>query len=96
MTLRALALLGAAALAACGTEDAPDPGQRSAPPYEAVQVEENFMVPMRDGMRLATDVYRPSAGGEPVDERFPVLFHRTPYNKASERLSGQARWFASH
>ena len=95
MNLRSLALLGAA-LAACGTGDAPDPGQRSAPPYQAVQVEENFMVPVRDGMRLATDVYRPAAGGEPVDERFPVLLHRTPYNKASERLAGQARWFASH
>ena len=96
MILRALALLGAAALAACGTEDAPDPGRSAAPPYEALQVEENFMVPMRDGMRLATDVYRPAAAGEPVDERFPVLLHRTPYNKASDRLAEQARWFASH
>lgn len=96
MSLRSLALLGAAAFAACGTGDAPDPGGSAAPPYEAIQVEENFMVPMRDGMRLATDVYRPAAGGEPVDERFPVLLHRTPYNKASERLSEQARWFAAH
>ena len=96
MSLRSLALLGAAVLGACGTGDAPDPGRSAAPPYEALQVEENFMVPMRDGMRLATDVYRPAAGGEPVDERFPVLLHRTPYNKASERLSEQARWFASH
>ncbi len=96
MNLRSLAFLGAAALAACGTGDTPDPGRSAAPPYEAVQVEENFMVPMRDGMRLATDVYRPAAGGEPVHERFPVLLHRTPYNKASERLAGQARWFASH
>ena len=96
MNLRSLTLLGAAALAACGTGDTPDPGPSAAPPYEALQVEENFMVPMRDGMRLATDVYRPGAGGEPVDERFPVLLHRTPYNKASDRLAEQARWFASH
>ena len=96
MNLRALALLGAAALAACGTGDAPDPVRSAAPPYEAIQVEENFMLPMRDEVRLATDVYRPGRDGAPVDERFPVLLHRTPYNKASDRLSEQARWFASH
>ena len=96
MKLGRLILLGAAALAGCGGDDGPDPARSAAPPYEAVQVEENFMVPMRDGMRLATDVYRPGRGGEPVDESFPALLHRTPYNKASERLSEQARWFASH
>jgi len=95
MNLRTLALLGAAALAACGTGDAEDPGRDAAPPYEAIQVEENFMVPMRDEVRLATDVYRPGRDGAPVDERFPVLLHRTPYDKASDRLSEQARWFAS-
>ncbi|MYB32338.1 MAG: CocE/NonD family hydrolase [Acidobacteria bacterium] len=96
MSLRTLVLLGAAALAACGTGDPPDPGRSAASPYEAIQVEENFMLPMRDEVRLATDVYRPGRDGAPVDERFPVLLHRTPYNKASGRLSEQARWFASH
>ena len=96
MKLGRLILLTAAALAGCGGEEGPDPIESAAPPYEAVQVEDNFMVPMRDGMRLATDVYRPARDGEPVDERFPVLLHRTPYNKASDRLSEQARWFASH
>lgn len=37
------------------------------------------MVPMRDGVRLATDIYLPSGAmdGRPV----PVLVERTPYNK---------------
>ncbi len=35
------------------------------------------MVPMRDGVRLGTDVYLPKAEG-----KFPVLLTRTPYNKA--------------
>jgi predicted acyl esterase len=39
-------------------------------------IEKNLMVPMRDGVRLATDVYRPAEGG-PV----PVLLARLPYNK---------------
>ena len=91
------AVLGAALSAACGT--GPDAAREAAPappPYEAIQVESNFMLPMRDGVRLATDVYRPGRDGAPVDERFPVLLHRTPYDKASGRLSEQARWFASH
>ncbi len=93
-----LFLLVPVALAACGSDpgEAPDQARSVAPPYEPVQIEENFMLPMRDGVRLATDVYRPGRDGEPADESFPVLLHRTPYNKAADRLSEQARWFASH
>jgi len=39
------------------------------------------MVAMRDGVRLATDVYRPARAGRPVEGRFPVIIYRTPYNK---------------
>jgi putative CocE/NonD family hydrolase len=39
-------------------------------------VEKKIMVPMRDGIRLATDVYRPAG----VDEPVPTIFWRTPYN----------------
>lgn len=41
----------------------------------------NVMIPMRDGVRLATDIYRPAKNGVPVDGRFPVILERTPYNK---------------
>ena len=40
--------------------------------------EPNVMVPMRDGVKLATDVFRPDAPG-----RFPVLVTRGPYGKDS-------------
>lgn len=39
-------------------------------------IEKNLQVPMRDGIVLATDVYRPSAEG-----RYPVVLMRLPYNK---------------
>lgn len=42
------------------------------------------MVPMRDGVKLATDVYRPSHGpmhGPDESYSMPVVLHRTPYNK---------------
>ena len=43
--------------------------------YQPIR-EPNVMVPMRDGVRLATDVVRPDAPG-----RFPVLINRGPYGK---------------
>jgi putative CocE/NonD family hydrolase len=49
-------------------------------PYEVV-LESNVRVPMRDGVRLATDVYRPARGGKPVSGRFPVIMERTPYGR---------------
>jgi putative CocE/NonD family hydrolase len=36
---------------------------------------------MRDGVKLATDVYRPARNGKPVAGRFPVILERTPYGK---------------
>lgn len=42
----------------------------------------DVMLPMRDGVRLATDIYRPARNGVPVDTPMPVIFERTPYDKA--------------
>jgi putative CocE/NonD family hydrolase len=41
----------------------------------------DVMVSMRDGVRLATDIYRPALQGRPVSGRFPVILERTPYGK---------------
>ena len=42
---------------------------------EIAVIEQKVMVPMRDGIRLATDIYRPK-----TDKPVPVIFSRTPYN----------------
>ena len=39
-------------------------------------VEKDIMVPMRDGVRLATDTWIPAGAGP-----FPVLLVRLPYGK---------------
>jgi putative CocE/NonD family hydrolase len=39
-------------------------------------VERKVMVPMRDGMRMAADVYYP----KDPSKRYPTIFSRTPYN----------------
>jgi len=50
------------------------------PRYE-VAATPNVMVAMRDGVKLATDIYRPARNGAPVEGKFPVVLERTPYNK---------------
>ena len=47
---------------------------------EIAIIDQKVMVSMRDGERLATDVYRPKTG-RPV----PIIFSRTPYNFNSWR-----------
>jgi uncharacterized protein len=49
-------------------------------PYD-VALTSDVMVSMRDGVRLATDVYRPARNGKPLPGRFPVILERTPYGK---------------
>jgi putative CocE/NonD family hydrolase len=39
------------------------------------------MVPMRDGIRLATDIYIPAKAGKPLKGPFPVILERTPYGR---------------
>jgi len=39
-------------------------------------VERKVMVPMRDGKRMATDIYRPKDSSK----KYPIIFVRTPYN----------------
>ena len=46
-------------------------------------VERNVMTPMRDGVRLAADVYRPND-----DRAHPVLVHRIPYDKSIAQNTG--------
>ena len=42
----------------------------------SIVIEKNLKVVMRDGIELATDIYRPSAA-----EKYPVVMMRLPYNK---------------
>jgi putative CocE/NonD family hydrolase len=74
-----------------------------------IVVERDVMVPMRDGVRLATDIYRRAVGGEAAEGPFPVILERTPYGKSeasrSERTARDTRprarsevaaWFVRH
>ncbi len=58
----------------------------SLPTYD-FEVDSGIGVPMRDGIKLATDIYRPKGEGQ-----FPIVLVRTPYKKELNEL--QAKFFA--
>ena len=62
-------------------------------PEYGMVIAKDVMVPMRDGVKLATDIYRPARDGEPVPETFPTLLLRTPYDKDDRRHTDIARFF---
>ncbi len=66
------------------------PAQVIKPPQQNPNIyqELGISVPMRDGVRLAADVFRPYA-----PERLPALLIRTPYNRKSPAMASY-RFFA--
>lgn len=61
-----------------------------------VQADLDVSVPMRDGLSLSTDIYRPvdPATNEPVESPKPALLDRTPYGKRG-RLERHGKWYAA-
>lgn len=55
-------------------------------PTHGIIVARDVMMPMRDGVRLATDLYFPAAGGTVAPGRFPVILGRTSYDKTSPQM----------
>ncbi|MCG3125895.1 MAG: hypothetical protein CHACPFDD_00722 [Phycisphaerae bacterium] len=53
-------------------------------PTHAVSEQRGVMIAMRDGVKLATDVYRPDTAG-----KHPVILIRTPYKKEMSELTGR-------
>lgn len=66
----------------------------SRPEFDIV-VMEDVMIPARDGVGLATDIYRPAQNGKVIETPLPIILERTPYNKrALDRVERNARYFA--
>lgn len=65
----------------------PRPGDVSPATHE-VREELNHDAPMRDGVKLKIDIFRPDAAG-----RFPAILQQTPYNKNGQ--AGRAKKFAA-
>jgi putative CocE/NonD family hydrolase len=76
---------------ACGMQ-----ASQSVELYDSVLFGKDVMIAMRDGTKLATDIYRPARSGVAVSDRLPVLLQRTPYNKEAGGLIANAKFFAQH
>jgi putative CocE/NonD family hydrolase len=50
-----------------------------------IVIAKDVMVPMRDGIRLATDIYYPARNGSPVPGKYATILIRTSYDKAAIR-----------
>ena len=61
-----------------------------------IVISKDVMVRMRDGILLATDVYRPGREGELVEGRFPTIVCLTPYDKSERRYTEIADFFVPH
>lgn len=71
------------------------------PPEFGAVVIKDVMVPMRDGVRMATDIYLPVQSGNPSSDQshisgtFPALLERTPYDKSDpERVMCNGEYYA--
>ena len=62
-------------------------------PGDGMIIEKNVMIRMRDGVRLATDIYRPAGG-----DRYPVVLVRTPFGKQvpDYKFSQKAQFYVKH
>ena len=70
----------------------PDPSHAE---YGAI-LARNVEMRARDGVRLATDVWRPGFNGEPVPGPFPAMLIRTPYNRTGDNYAREGEFWAAH
>ncbi len=60
---------------------APATTTRAADALYDVARQAGVMVPMRDEVPLATDVFLPARDGQPLEGKWPTILMRTPYGK---------------
>jgi uncharacterized protein len=57
-------------------------------PAGGMIIQKNVMIRMRDGVRLATDIYRPAG-----DESYPIVLVRTPYGSETPEYIEKAKFY---
>lgn len=100
-----LAWMAAIALAATALAGSSIPQERASRPgeyrgyaqasYDGVE-RTSFYIPMRDGTRLAVDLFRPTAKGKVETGPLPVVWMHTPYNRRTYRGRPTAEAYPGH
>jgi uncharacterized protein len=85
-TILAAAFL-ANALVGQTSGQAPDPGKYSRPEFAVAEYQDE-KIPLRDGVKLNADIFRPKSAG-----RFPAILQQTPYGKSGQ--ANRAKKFAA-
>ena len=62
-------------------------------PKYGILIAKDIIVRMRDGVRLAADVYFPAIDGKAQEGPWPTVMQRTPYNKSDIHYGGHAEYF---
>ena len=83
--LLALTLVGSVARSTAEAQR-PDAGKYSPARFKVIE-NRSLMIPMRDGIRISIDLYRPDSAGA-----HPAILSITPYDNGGLRT--RARWFA--
>jgi uncharacterized protein len=60
------------------------PGQAQGAKYDGHQ-RTSFYVAVRDGTRLAVDLFQPTSRGVLATDKLPVVWMHTPYNRRTYR-----------
>ena len=68
---------------------APGRYQGYSQPVYSEWVRTSQYVTVKDGTRLAADIFRPSLDGKPAGERLPVILTFTPYRRAAAQPDGR-------
>src|SRR5262245_59842393 len=98
LTLAVAAVIGLAVWMTFGQLQGQSPAQQTVRHYDEsllsqptyrVKTEIDVKVPMRDGVALSADIYRPD-----VEGKFPAILVRTPYNNNTEGAINQSKFFA--
>ena len=66
----------------------------SSPEYGTILARDMGMS-ARDGVHLATDVWRPARDGEPLPGPFPAVMTRTPYDRTEPQFGPEAEFWTS-
>lgn len=85
----ASSLVAAADSAASGKESRPGVYRGYSEQLYSESVSTSQYVAVRDGTKLAVDIYRPARNGQAVAGRFPVIWVHTPYRRAYLRPDGK-------
>lgn len=83
LIVASLVILAICAVAPSGRVSAQEP-EAGKEPFSAIFVKTDAMIPMRDGVKLHTEIYSPKGAPKNAAEKLPLFITRTPYGTSDD------------